>query len=343
MLDQAALRKAQIAQAAPAAQAALHSPLAEPVPPEYATPDGMQRAEFRAMGTTISLLLPEQRAQEGLEIVRALFEEWEQALSRFLPDSELSRLNGRAGKTTAVSELLYAVLATALTAAEATRGVYDPTLLSQLVQLGYDRTFDALPVVSDERVVATRPGGGWRGIRMEPKYRGVTLPRGVTLDFGGIAKGMAVDAALEQLRQRGISPALVNAGGDLAVLGLPPGAGNWPLAVPGREQSWTIPLRNGAVATSGIARRHWWQGKTLRHHLLDPRTGLPTESDLWSVTVVADRCEQAEVTAKVAFILGSQQGADFLRQYNIAGLLVRADGTWQAVEPWPVALMEEIS
>jgi thiamine biosynthesis lipoprotein len=60
------------------------------------------------------------------------------------------------------------------------------------------------------------------------------------------------------------------------------------------------------------------------------------------VTVVTDRCEQAEVAAKVAFILGSQQGADFLRQYNIAGLLVRADGTWQAVEPWPVALMEEI-
>src|SRR5579884_2818828 len=203
----AVLRKAQVA---PVAQARLLSPLAEPEPPEYATPDGMQRAEFRAMGTTISLLLPEQRVQEGIEVVRSLFEEWEQTLSRFRPDSELSRLNERAGKTTAVSELLYSVLATALTAADATRGVYDPTLLSQLVRLGYDRTFDALPAVAAERMVPARPGGGWRGIHMEPKYRGVTLPAGVTLDFGGIAKGMAVDAALEQLRQRGISPALVN-------------------------------------------------------------------------------------------------------------------------------------
>ena len=82
-------------------------------------------------------------------------------------------------------------------------------------------------------------------------------------------------------------------------------------------------------------------GNTLRHHLLDPHTGLPAESDLWSVTVVTAWCEQAEVAAKVAFILGSQQGADFLRKHQIAGLLVHEDGTWEAVEPWPVQLMKE--
>ncbi len=177
---------------------------------------------------------------------------------------------------------------------------------------------------------------------LDPIRRHVTLPIGIKLDFGGIAKGMAVDAALERLRQGGVSPAMVNAGGDLAVLGLPTGAEQWPVSVPGLEQFWTIPLHHGAIATSGIARRHWWQGKTLRHHLLDSRTGLPAQSDLWSVTVVADRCEQAEVAAKVAFILGSGQGAGFLRKHHIAGLLVRADGTWDAVEPWPIDFMEEV-
>src|SRR6266851_9940389 len=152
---------------------------------------------------------------------------------------------------------------------------------------------------------------------------------------------MAVDAALEYLRQNGIRTALINAGGDLAVLGLSPDAEQWPINVPGQGQFWTIALHHGVVATSGIARRHWWQGNTLRHHLLDPRTGLPTQSDLWSVTVVTDRCEQAEVAAKVAFILGSQQGADFLRRHRIAGLLVREDGTWETVEPWPAYIMEE--
>ena len=288
------------------------------------------------MGTTISMLFPESQAETGAQIVRALFSKWEQTLSRFLAGSELSRLNQQAGTratAVAVSDLLYDVLATALTAARATGGVYDPAMLEQLVQLGYDRTFDDLPAVRFDPIIPREPGGRWRGIKVDPLRRRVTLPAGIKLDFGGIAKGMAVDAALERLRRSEISPAMVNAGGDLAVLGLPPDAEQWLIAAPGRGQYWTIPLRSGAVATSGIARRHWWQGNTLRHHLLDPRTGLPAQSDLWSVTVVADRCEQAEVAAKVAFILGSRQGADFLRRHHIAGLLVHENGTWETVEP----------
>jgi FAD:protein FMN transferase len=294
------------------------------------------------MGTTISLLLPESQAAVGARIVRTLFSEWEQVLSRFLPQSELSQLNQQAGTPVAVSDLLYTVLATALTAAQATEGVFDPAMLDQLVQLGYDRTFDELPAVRFDPIIPGEPGGRWRGIKVDPIRQQVTLPEGIKLDFGGIAKGMAVDAALERLQQSGISPALVNAGGDLAVLGLPPDEEHWQISVPGQEQLWKIPLHHGAVATSGIARRHWWQGQTLRHHLLDPRTGLPAQSDLWSVTVVADRCEQAEVAAKVAFILGSKSGADFLRRHRIAGLLIHEDGNWETVEPWNIHLMEEI-
>ena len=295
------------------------------------------------MGTTISMLLPENQTKMGAQIVHTLFSEWEQTLSRFLPDSELSQLNQQAGTPLAASDLLYDVLATALTAARATEGVYDLALLDQLIQLGYDRTFDDLPKVRFDPIIPGEPGGRWRGIKVDPIRRSVTLPSGIKLDFGGIAKGMAVDAALEHLHQKGINSALVNAGGDLAVLGLPHIADQWPVAVPGREQFWAIPLVSGAIATSGIAHRHWWQGKTLRHHILDPRTGLPAQSDLWSVTVVADRCEQAEVAAKVAFILGSGPGADFLRTHRIAGLLVHEDGMWETVEPWPTNLMEEIS
>ncbi len=309
----------------------------------YTTPPGMSREEFRAMGTTISLLLPESQIAQGLQIVQTLFAEWEQILSRFLPESELSRLNQQPGISVVVSDLLFMVLTTALNAAQATQGLYDPALLEQLVRLGYDRTFDDVPFVSYTPLYPGEPGGGWRGIRVNSERQSVTLPAGIKLDFGGIAKGMAVDAALEKLSQSGINSALVNAGGDLAVLGLPLDAEHWPIAVPGKEQRWTIPLLNGAVATSGIAHRQWWQGSKLQHHLIDPRTGQSAQSDLWSVTVVTDLCEQAEVAAKVAFILGSKQAASFLQKYNIGGLLVHEDGSWETVEPWSTHIMKEES
>jgi thiamine biosynthesis lipoprotein len=309
--------------------------------PDFQTPAGLRREQFRAMGTTISLLLPERQAAAGAQVVRALFAEWEQSLSRFLPESELARLNRRPGERVRVSATLYTVLRSALAAARATGGLYDPTLRRQLSALGYDRTFDEVAEAAQAASgpADAQPGGGWRTIRVEPDERRVTLPEGVELDFGGIAKGMAVDAAIERLRQLGVASAVVNAGGDLAVLGLPPGGEAWPVAVAGREVSWTLPLARGALATSGIARRRWRQGEHERHHLLDPRTGLPAASDLWSVSVTADRCEQAEVAAKVAFMLGSARGADFLRRHRLAGLLVRERGAWITVDPWPDALM----
>jgi FAD:protein FMN transferase len=314
-----------------------------PIPPEpaWSLPVGMSRTQFRAMGTTISLLLPEEQSHQGTQIVQDLFSVWEQTLSRFLAESELSRLNALSGKPVVVSDLLYSVLETALVAAQTTQGVYDPTLLRQMVQVGYDRTFDELSPIQPATSITISPGGGWRQIQLDADRRRVTLPVGIGLDFGGIAKGMAVDAALNSVREAGIEMALVNAGGDLAVLGFPPETEQWPIAVPGKEQFWNIPLRQGAMATSGVARRHWQQGGQQRHHLVDPRTGTSAQSGLWSVTVAAARCEQAEVGAKVAFILGKKRGANFLRSHSLAGLLVCEDGTWEAVSPWPVHFMDE--
>src|SRR3989440_6501602 len=170
MLGQAVLRRDPPADRVARAALRRHRS-AKPAPPDYRTPAGMRREEFRAMGTTISLLLSANQAELGLQLVRTLFTEWEQTLSRFLPDSELSQLNEHAGTATAVSDLLYSVLATALTAAQATQGVYDPALLDQLVRVGYDRTFDdlqAVQAVGFDPIIPREPGGRWRGIKVDP-------------------------------------------------------------------------------------------------------------------------------------------------------------------------------
>ena len=315
--------------------AAPRDPWLGPEPPDLACPAGMQRVRFGAMGTTVSVLLPARQAQAGSAAVRDLFGRWEGALSRFLPESELACLNRHAGEPVAVSALLYEVIVTALKAAQATEGLYDPTLLRHLVAVGYDRSFATLPPQTPAAAGLPGPGGGWRRIAVDHSHRRVTLPAGVGLDLGGIAKGMAVDAAVSGLRALGADAALVNAGGDLAVHGCLPGGMAWPVMVEGRAAPQVVLLQRGALATSGLARRHWQQGQQGRHHLLDPRTGLPAQSDLWAVTVVAARCVQAEVAATAAFVLGPEEGARFLQERGLAGWLARQDGIGQAVGAWP--------
>ena len=309
---------------------------------QFAVPQGMGREQFRAMGTTITLLLPESLLYTGTQVARQLFERWEQTLSRFLPESELSQLNRQSGEPVRVGGLLFHVLRAALAAAQESEGLFDPTLLTQLQQMGYDRSFDELPATLPESKQPSEPGGAWRDIRLSYMRKSVTLPPGIGVDVGGIAKGMAVDAALKQLRLLGIRTALINAGGDLAVMGMPAGYENWPLAVEGRATSWVIPFAYGSLATSGVSRRHWQQGAQERHHLIDPRSGESARSGLWSVTVAASTCEQAEVAAKVAFLLGPEQGRDFLQRRGLAGLLVGLDGEWISAGPWPGELMQEM-
>ena len=102
------------------------------MPPEPAAPPGLARASFPAMGTEVTVLAPGGRADEAAGRARRLFEDWERRLSRFRPDSELARLNAHAGRPVPVGGLLYQVLETALAAARAAGGVYDPTTGRQL-------------------------------------------------------------------------------------------------------------------------------------------------------------------------------------------------------------------
>ena len=155
------------------------------------------------MGTMVSLLLPTPRAAAGTAVVRALFAGWEETLSRFRPDSELSYLNQRAGETVAVGALLFEVIATALAAARASGGLYDPTLLRQIEGLGYDRSFESLPSRTEPAATGTlRAGGGWRGVYLESASRRVTLPA-VSSQKAGATGAVCQDAPSMRIAARG--------------------------------------------------------------------------------------------------------------------------------------------
>jgi thiamine biosynthesis lipoprotein len=278
----------------------------------------MERHVFRALGTECELLLdvdPGPDAVLALATAEGEIRRLERLLSRFRPDSELSRLN-EAGELEAGDDLL-AVVRLALEARERTGGRFDPTVHDALVAAGYDRSFDDLQ--AGGACSPPVPAGG--AVRVQG--RRIELEPGVRLDLGGIGKGYAVDRAV--VRLAGVGPCLVNAGGDLAVAGVPPG-GVWPVGLETPAGEITLGVAEGALATSGRDRRRWRAGGEERHHLIDPATGRPAESDLVTVTVAARTAVEAEVAAKALFLAGERDAAAEADVLGFPALLVTADG-----------------
>ncbi|MBI4307358.1 MAG: FAD:protein FMN transferase [Chloroflexi bacterium] len=305
--------------------------MAQATPVADAVQTRLYRIQFRAMGCHMSAWAATEDgevASRTLAAVWAFFGVAERVLSRFRPDSELSRLNARAGQQVEVSPLLWSVLQAALEGARCTSGLYDPTILGALEAAGYDRTF--ADVADDGTAGAPVPArAGWREIRTDVPSRAVLLPPGARIDLGGIAKGWAADQALEMLSLLG--PCLVDAGGDIAARGRPLEQPAWPVGIadPRRpeEDIGLLRLRDCGVATSGMDYRRWRRGGQVQHHIIDPRTGRPANADLLSVTVVAPNAAQAELHAKAVLVLGSRQGYKYLaRQTAVEALLVHQDG-----------------
>jgi thiamine biosynthesis lipoprotein len=258
------------------------------------------------------------------------------------------QLNRRADGPVQVSDVMWDVVKSALQAAQRSHGLVTPTVLAELELAGYDRSFDLL----DIRAVPVRrrelvPSGDWSAVVLMPGIRAIQLPPGVRLDLGGIAKGWAADRAARQLGAYG--PALIDAGGDIAVSGPRAEGAAWPIGVADPAdpdgQLDLLMLRSGGVATSGRDYRRWRQGDTWQHHILDPRTGRPAVTDVLSATVVASSAREAEMAAKAALILGSRNGLEWIEaRPSLAALLVLDDRrilrssrleqlSWKAVAP----------
>ena len=282
---------------------------------------------FPAMGSQILVALdsPDASLEEQVARTADWFEAWEAALSRFRPDSELNYVNRHAGQPTQVSPEFWQVFQASLEAYSLSNKLVTPTVLPALEGAGYILSFDQLPENVSRNGYRPQPLNGLMHIARQPQSRTLTLPTGTHLDFGGVAKGWAAHQAM--LRLQHLGPVLVDAGGDIAI------------SAPRREdQPWHIGVadphddlrdveylmvRQGGVATSGRDRRRWLQDGKPRHHLIDPRSGAPAETDVLSATVMAEDVLKAEAAAKTVLILGSRRGLDWLeKQKDMSGLVV---------------------
>lgn len=274
---------------------------------------------FRAMGVEVEILAATtEDASAAFADAQACFERLERIFTRFDQASELSRLN-RAGRARTSPELLE-LAAFALAARERTAGLVDVTIHDALVAWGYDRTFAD---VRDRAHAAPPAASGCGGaFHVDERAGTIELAEGTRLDFGGLAKGYAVDIALRDLAPLG--PVIVNAGGDLAVTADEDAP--WPVGVDTADGSLTLALARGALATSGRDARRWRVGGREAHHLIDPRTGEPSCSDLLRATAWAPTALEAEVHAKMLFLLGADAAAAHAAAHEIPAVLVTTDG-----------------
>ncbi|MBJ81065.1 MAG: hypothetical protein CMH60_07095 [Myxococcales bacterium] len=292
------------------------------------------KEQKKGMGTLFQIQVWSQNPEQDLPLLKealARMDETEQTMSEWLSDSEVSQLNHRAGKQPlAVSQELYEVLKIGREISQISRGAFAMTWaalrglwnFNQHIIPTKEEIEPRLALIGDEDIEMRQ----WEFTPGSPKVR---LKRpGMQLGLGGIAKGYALDQAMQILVDGGIRNALIFAGGDILTRS-EPGFRPWKIAIedPRSETPLgVLHIPEGAVATSGDYEKFFIKDGKRYHHLLDPRTGFPAPHHS-SVTVVTDAGVKADAWATALFIMEPKDAIDVVEYYNdLEAIIVNAKG-----------------
>lgn len=285
------------------------------------------------MATTIIVSVA-RNSVENFELAigktREVFSNVEQQCSRFISNSDLSKINSSPSKWNDVSQYCFMAIEEAYKAYRLTQGLFDPRILADLINLGYEISWtqhtpsSASPAINTVR----KPLGKWQPRFSQPS----SLIAGENpLDLGGIGKGLALRWAGEELRKNNFSNALIEAGGDCLCIGNGPNEEGWSIGIqnplnPDGSPVTVLNLANVAVCTSSIAVRNWWRNGSFKHHLISPSTGESANNGLLAVTVVAGDPAIAEVWAKSLFLKGKDEIGEFCEANNMSAFWVCDNG-----------------
>jgi thiamine biosynthesis lipoprotein len=260
-------------------------------------------------------------AQRVADVVEAEARRIEAKFSRYRNDSMVGRINTADGHAVAVDSETGHLLNFAAQCFALSDGLFDIT--SGVLRRAW--RFDGSDnVPAPAQIEPLRKFVGWKKALWRPPY--FTLPVGMEIDFGGLAKEYAVDRALAAASALTPLPILVNFGGDLAVSGPRANGQRWNVAIASIESedamAGMLELAKGALATSGDARRYLLRDGVRYGHILNPRTGRPMENTPRSVTVAAPSCVEAGMIATLAMLHGKRAEA-FLKREGVRAWCIR--------------------
>ncbi|WP_284981672.1 FAD:protein FMN transferase [Arthrobacter sp. efr-133-TYG-118] len=277
---------------------------------------------------------------QAVSLSKAVCHDVEMACSRFRDDSEVMILRSQLAGGREISDVLAAIVRSALAAAEMTDGDVDPTLGSVLLGLGYDRDFALLDVPhspgpeAQGSIGVTTVAEAWTRIGLAGNT--LKVPKSLLLDFGAIGKALAADWAAHRISSTLGCGSMVSLGGDIATAGKAPPEG-WVVLVqdlPG-DPSGCVRLSSGyALATSSTQKRRWNHSGRQVQHIIDPHTGLPAEAVWRTVTVAAKSCVEAN-TISTACVVRGRRAPSWLRELGVPARLVDSAGRVSAFGSWP--------
>ena len=284
------------------------------------------------MGTIVEITVAhdsEEQARSAISEAMTEFQRTEDMMSSYKPGSAVDQLNrGGSLAKVPVGREVFELIQHAADVSRASGGAFDATIWPISRLWGFDQG-GRIPPVGEIEEMRTLVGYG--NLKFDSSNYSVGFAvDNMGVDLGAIAKGWAVDKAMERLSARGIRNAIVDAGGDLRVAGARPGKKFWRIGVQHPREPGTLimtfELSDAAIVTSGDYERFFISDGVRYHHILDPATGQPARG-CQSVTVLAPTAAEADACSTAAFVLGPEKGITFLRgRPGVRGVIVGADG-----------------
>lgn len=286
----------------------------------------ISRTDYK-LNTVVYVAIYDRQKEGLLDACMNLCSRYEQIFSRTSPSSELYRLNE--SKDMEVSDELLKLIELGIECAEQTDGIFDITIAPLAELWNFSGEDPSVPKQQD--IDTALASVDYRCIEVNGNH--VTLHNGASIDLGALAKGYIADRLKDYLVSEGVRSAIINLGGNTLCIGAKPDGSAFQIGIrkPFGEQNEileTVSCADQSLVTSGIYERGFEEDGVWYHHILDPDTGYPADTDLAGVTIQSGLSVQGDALSTICMSLGSEKAQEFLKKYpNVKAWLVREDGT----------------
>ncbi|MCE1251958.1 MAG: FAD:protein FMN transferase [Anaerolineae bacterium] len=249
-------------------------------------------------------------------------------LSKTVEGSDVWRINHAGGEPVPVSQHTLTILKTAAEISEASQGAFN-IAVGPVINL-WRFTSGEAKVPDGESIKTLISHADCSKIKLQGDA--VTVPAGMEIDLGGIAKGYITDRIADFLRERGVFRAILNFGGTVVTLGSKPDGTPWivglqhPAGEHGKKCWAAVPCSDESVVTSGVYERGFYVNGVRYHHIVDPRTGWPVQNGVDCVTVCSKNSLLADGLTTALFVLGPEQGLNLAERFHVHAVYLERDG-----------------